>query len=113
MHKCCTRSRLVVVVIFAKGCNAVALRDMVDSKTQMSSGYVTLLLIRELLTQTRAHAQQRRNENCGFQSTGICSDNKLLYLAMFRESEITSSSEPSILGTVPSAAGNYLLVDLT
>jgi hypothetical protein len=80
MHKFCKRSRLVRVVNFAKVCTAVALRVMVEAKTQISGGYVALLLIREMLAHTRAHAQQRRNENCGFQSAGMRSDNKLLFL---------------------------------
>jgi hypothetical protein len=106
MHKFCKRSRLVAVVKFAKVCTAVTLRVMVDSKTQMSGGLVALLLIREMF----AHAQQR-NENCGFQSVGMCLY-KLLYLPTFRRSDITSSSWSSILGKVPSVAGDYLLVDL-
>jgi hypothetical protein len=83
MHKFCKRSRLVAVVKFAKVCTGVALRAMVDSKTQMAGGFVALLLIREMLAHARAHAQQRRNENCGFQSAGMRSDNKLLFLCSY------------------------------
>jgi hypothetical protein len=57
MHTFCKVSRLVAVVKFSKGCKSLALRVMVDSKTQMTGGYVALLLIRELLAHARAHAQ--------------------------------------------------------
>jgi len=92
MHKFCKRFRPVAVVKFAKVCTTVALRVMVVSKTQMAGGYVALLLIREMFAHARAHAQQRKNENCGFQSAGMRSHNKLLSLPTFRRSEITSSS---------------------
>lgn len=58
MHAFSKCPRLATAVKFVKGCIAIAVRLMVDSKTQMVNRLEALLLIREFFAHARAYAEQ-------------------------------------------------------